>query len=81
MAAAPGSIQRVHSIAEMAEFAKEPIAPNKRTIKDWLRTADALRTIGIQANKDGNLEAAFLYLARSATMYASRAKLRTSMRR
>jgi len=59
---------RVHSIAELAQFAQDPSPANQKTVKDWLRIADALRKQGNTANSEGNLEAAFLYYARSGTM-------------
>jgi hypothetical protein len=59
---------RVHSIAELAQFAQDPTPANQKTVKDWLRIADALRKQGNGAQGEGNLEAAFLYYARSGTM-------------
>jgi STAM-binding protein len=58
---------RPHSISELAQFAKDDSLPSSRGIKDWLRVADTLRKQGQQANQDGDHQAAFLFLARSAT--------------
>ena len=59
---------RVHSIAELAQFAQDPTPANQKTVKDWLRLADALRKQGNTAHVAGDIEAAFLYYARSGTM-------------
>ncbi|KAG8798831.1 hypothetical protein FRC17_007308, partial [Serendipita sp. 399] len=58
---------RPHSISELAHFAKDDSPPTSRGIKDWLRVADALRKQGQQASAEGDIQAAFLYFARSAT--------------
>lgn len=58
---------RPHSISELAQFAKDESPANARSVKDWLRVADALRKQGNQAKEEGDLQAAFLFLARSAT--------------
>jgi alpha-beta hydrolase superfamily lysophospholipase len=59
---------RAHSIAELAQFAQDPTPANQKSVKDWLRVADALRKQGNAAHTDSNLEAAFLFYARSGTM-------------
>jgi len=59
---------RVHSIAELAQFAQEPTSVNQKTLKYWLRFADALRKQGNAAQAEDNIEAAFLYYARSGSM-------------
>lgn len=58
---------RPHSISELAQFAKDDSLPSSRGVKDWLRVADTLRKQGQQAIQDGDIQAGFLYLARSAT--------------
>ena len=59
---------RAHSIAELAQFAQDPTPSNQKTVKDWLRVADALRKQGNAAQAEGDFEAAFLFYARSGTM-------------
>jgi hypothetical protein len=59
---------RIHSIAELAQYAQDPTPASQKTVKDWLRIADALRKQGNAAYAEGNIEAAFLYYARSGTM-------------
>ncbi|CCA68396.1 hypothetical protein PIIN_02260 [Serendipita indica DSM 11827] len=58
---------RPHSISELANFAKDATQPAQKSVKDWLRLADALRKQGQQATAEGDIQAGFLYLARSAT--------------
>ncbi|KAG8850105.1 hypothetical protein FRB91_009346 [Serendipita sp. 411] len=58
---------RPHSISDLAQFARDDSPSTSRSIKDWLRVADALRKQGQQANGEGDIQAAFVYYARSAT--------------
>ena len=58
---------RPHSISELAQFAKDATQPVQKSVKDWLRLADALRKQGQQASTEGDIQAGFVFLARSAT--------------
>ncbi|KIM29862.1 hypothetical protein M408DRAFT_22730 [Serendipita vermifera MAFF 305830] len=58
---------RPHSISELAQFSRDDSLPSSKGIKDWLRVAGALRTRGQQAIQDGDIQAGFIYLARSTT--------------
>jgi hypothetical protein len=58
--------KRPHSPSELAEFAEDDSTADLFSLKDWLRVADDFRLRAVQAHLEGDLEAAFLFLSRSA---------------
>jgi hypothetical protein len=59
---------RPHSLTELRTFAKDDSVPDLLSLQDWLRVAHDFRLRGIQSHmKEEDLQAAFLFLSRSAT--------------
>ena len=60
--------KRPASIAELAEMAKLDLWDDTKDIKDYLRIANIYRKEGKECAKKGDLEGAFVQLARAATL-------------
>ncbi|KAI9464131.1 hypothetical protein BJY52DRAFT_1107343, partial [Lactarius psammicola] len=59
---------RPHSIAELAELARQSIGDDARPFKSWLRTAENGRRDAKSYQEQGDLESAFIEFARAATI-------------
>jgi hypothetical protein len=55
------------SWSNLALLANIKVEPSQKKLKDWLHMASALRKEGNQHNKEGNFNASFVYLKKSAT--------------
>jgi STAM-binding protein len=68
--AAPPPLEapRPHSIAELAEMAKQSLGDDARPFKTWLRIAETARRDAKGFQEQGDLESAFIEFARAATI-------------
>jgi hypothetical protein len=67
-AAPPLEASRPHSIAELAETAKQSLGEDARPFKTWLRIAETARRDAKSFQEQGDLEASFIEFARAATI-------------
>ncbi|KAI0301378.1 hypothetical protein BC826DRAFT_888745, partial [Russula brevipes] len=59
---------RPHSIAELAEHAKQSLGDDPRPFKTWLRIAENARRDAKGFREQGDIESAFIEYARAATV-------------
>ena len=59
---------RPHSIAELADIAKQALGDDPRPFKTWLRTAENARRDAKSFQEQGDLESAFIEYAKAATI-------------
>ncbi len=59
---------RPHSIAELADIAKQSLGEDGRQFKSWLRMAENARRDAKGFQEQGDLESAFIEFARAATI-------------
>ncbi|KAH8976378.1 hypothetical protein EDB86DRAFT_2765419, partial [Lactarius hatsudake] len=59
---------RPHSIAELAELAKQTLGDEARPFKAWLRIAENARRDAKSFQEQGDLESAFIDFAKAATI-------------
>ena len=64
----PLEASRPHSIAELAEMAKQSLGEDVRPFKTWLRIAETARRDAKSFQDQGDLEASFIEFARAATV-------------
>ena len=64
----PLEVSRPHSIAELAEMAKQSLGDDVRPFKTWLRIAETARRDAKGFQERGDLESAFIEFARAATI-------------
>ena len=64
----PLEASRPHSIAELAETAKQSLGEDVRPFKTWLRIAETARRDAKSFQEQGDLEASFIEFARAATI-------------
>lgn len=64
----PLEASRPHSIAELAELAKQSLGDDVRPFKTWLRIAETARRDAKSFQEQGDLEASFIAFARAATI-------------
>ncbi len=64
----PLEASRPHSIAELAELAKQSLGDDARPFKTWLRIAENARRDAKSFQEQGDLESAFIEFARAATI-------------
>ena len=64
----PQPASRPHSIAELAETAKQSLGDDSRPFKTWLRIAENARRDAKTFREQGNLELAFVEYAKAATI-------------
>jgi STAM-binding protein len=67
-AAPPQASSRPHSIAELAERAKQTLGEDARPFKAWLRIAENARRGAKSFYEQGDLESAFVEYAKAATI-------------
>jgi USP8 dimerisation domain len=70
-APAPSQVQapsRPHSIAELAERAKQSLGDESRPFKAWLRVAETARRDAKSIYEQGDFESAFVEYAKAATI-------------
>lgn len=59
---------RPHSIAELADFAKQSLGEDPRPFKSWLRIAETARRDAKSFHEQGDAESAFMEYAKAATI-------------
>jgi len=59
---------RPHSIAELADFAKQTLGEDSRPFKTWLRIAENARRDAKIFHEQGDAESAFMEYAKAATI-------------
>jgi USP8 dimerisation domain len=59
---------RPHSIAELADFAKQSLGDDPRPFKTWLRIAENARRDAKSFHEQGDAESAFMEYAKAATI-------------
>jgi len=64
----PQAPSRPHSIAELAEYAKQSLGEDIRPFKAWLRIAENARRDAKGFQEQGDLESAFVEYAKAATV-------------
>ena len=64
----PQASSRPHSIAELAERAKQTLGEDARPFKAWLRIAENARRGAKSLYEQGDLESAFVEYAKAATI-------------
>jgi STAM-binding protein len=64
----PQAASRPHSIAELAEYAKQTLGDDYKPFKAWLRIAENARRDAKVFQEQGDLDSAFVEYAKAATI-------------